>query len=141
MEGPKIEIKTLESILRSYALGMPETYEEFPWGHRALKVRGKTFMFMHAEPGELSLSVKLPESKEFALSLPFTQPTAYGLGKSGWVSSSFTVGEIPSLEMLKSWVSESYRAIAPKKLSKMLGAAASGPGESARPEGEPEGEA
>lgn len=136
MDGPRIEIKTLESILRSYALELPEAYEEFPWGHRALKVRGKTFMFMHAEPGELSLSVKLPESKEYALSLPFTQPTGYGLGKSGWVSSNFTVGEVPSLEMIKSWVGESYRAVAPKKLSRLLEAAAAGPEGAGRAEGE-----
>jgi predicted DNA-binding protein (MmcQ/YjbR family) len=126
MDGKKIEIRTLESVLRSYALGFPETYEEFPWGERALKVRNKTFVFMRADSGEFSISVKLPTSKSFALSLPFTEPTHYGLGKSGWVTARFTVGEAPPLDMLKEWVNESYRTIAPKKLVAQLDTLADG---------------
>jgi predicted DNA-binding protein (MmcQ/YjbR family) len=69
---------------------------------------------------ELSLSVKLPQSRDMAVDLPFAEPTGYGLGKSGWVSASFTkVGDVP-LDLLKAWITESYRAIAPKKLSKLL---------------------
>jgi predicted DNA-binding protein (MmcQ/YjbR family) len=122
MDGPKIELKTLEAVLRNHALNLPEASEEFPWGHRAIKVRGKTFVFMgfNEMTGEVSISCKLPQSKELALSLPFTEPTHYGLGKSGWVTAHFTVGEIPQLDMIKAWVNESYRAIAPKKLSVLL---------------------
>jgi hypothetical protein len=29
----------IESKLRDYALGFPEAYEEFPWGHSAIKVK------------------------------------------------------------------------------------------------------
>ena len=54
--------------------------------------------------------------------LPFTKPTAYGLGRSGWVSASFAAGEAPPLDLLKAWLEESYRAQAPKKLSKLLDA-------------------
>ena len=53
--------------LRSHGLGLPEAVEEFPWGHSALKVRGKTFLFLNASDEELSLSVKLPVSRDFAL--------------------------------------------------------------------------
>jgi hypothetical protein len=55
-----------------------------------------------------------------ALMLPFTKPTGYGLGKSGWVSASFADGDDPPVEMLKEWIDESYRAQAPKKLVKTL---------------------
>ena len=105
-----------ESRLREFALGFPESYEEFPWGHRAIKVRKKVYVFLSINDDGLHMSSKLPESGEAALNLPFTKPTGYGLGKSGWVSSSFTPGERPPIEMLCDWIEESYRAIAPKKL-------------------------
>ena len=46
----------------------------------------------------------------------------YGLGKSGWVSFSPSDEAIPSLDQLKEWVEESYRAQAPKRLVKELDA-------------------
>jgi hypothetical protein len=60
--------------------------------------------------------VKLPISREEALHLPFAKPTGYGLGKAGWVSASFGPDDHPPVEILKSWIRESYRSIAPKKL-------------------------
>src|SRR5690242_2172301 len=51
-----------ELALRDFALGYPGTHEDFPWGHRALKVKGKAFLFMGSEDGGLGLSVKLPHS-------------------------------------------------------------------------------
>ena len=116
-----------EASLRKFALAFPETVEEFPWGHRAFKVKKKTFLFLAADESGLSLSVKLPESRGVALTLPFAQPTGYGLGKSGWVTASFpkgpkgAKGRKPPLDLLKEWIEESYRAIAPRKLVAKLG--------------------
>ena len=109
-----------DAILR-FALTFPEAVEEHPWGETAIKVRGKIFLFLGSSQGELALSVKLPQSKAFALEYSFTKPTAYGLGKSGWVSASFGAKEKPPLDLLQHWVCESYRAIAPKKLLAGLG--------------------
>lgn len=50
--------------LRSHALSYPATTEAFPWGESAFKVKGKTFVFMHADPGDLSFSVKLAKSRK-----------------------------------------------------------------------------
>src|SRR6267142_2971291 len=102
-----------EEALRAFALSFPETYEEFPWGERALKVKGKVFVFMHGGPDGLSLSTKLPASHAAALSLPFAEPTHYGLGKSGWVTASFGAKENPPIGILNEWIEESYRAVAP----------------------------
>jgi hypothetical protein len=63
---------------------------------------------------------KLPYTGHEALQLPFAKPTAYGLGKSGWVSFSPAEREIPPLEQLRERVEESYRAQAPKRLVKQL---------------------
>ncbi len=102
--------------LRQFALGHPETREDLPWGESAIKVKGKTFVFMRGDATTLGLSVKLPHSREFALEYPFTRPTGYGLGKSGWITASFASGDTPPLDVLEAWIAESYRAVAPKKL-------------------------
>jgi predicted DNA-binding protein (MmcQ/YjbR family) len=117
--------KTLESLeleLRDYAMEFPESTETNPWGHRAIKVRNKTFVFLGGEKDtkELSLSVKLPSSRDVALDLPFAEPTGYGLGKSGWVTARFDKVSAVPLDMVKAWIRESYIAIAPKKLSREL---------------------
>lgn len=116
-----------ELALRDFALSFPGTHEDFPWGHRALKVKGKAFVFMGHERGGLGLSVKLPHSNAAALMMPFATPTGYGLGKSGWVSADFPRGEKPPMEMLRQWVEESYRAVAPKKLVDQIGSTVSAP--------------
>jgi predicted DNA-binding protein (MmcQ/YjbR family) len=105
-----------EAALRKIALSYPEAYEEFPWGERAIKVKGKVFLFMRADETCLSLSTKLPHSNGAALMFPFAQPTGYGLGKSGWVSAKFEKKQKPPIELLGAWIDESYRAVAPKKL-------------------------
>jgi predicted DNA-binding protein (MmcQ/YjbR family) len=119
---PKKTLEALELELRDYAMMFPEATEDSPWGHRAIKVKGKSFLFLGGEKDtkELSLSVKLPQSRDMAVDLPFAQPTAYGLGKSGWVTARFDkVSDVP-MDLLRSWIDESYRAIAPKKLVKQL---------------------
>jgi predicted DNA-binding protein (MmcQ/YjbR family) len=119
---PKKTLESIELELRDYAMTFPESTEDHPWGHRAIKVKGKSFLFLGGEKDvtELSLSVKLPNSRDAAVDLPFAEPTGYGLGKSGWVTARFAkVAEVP-LDLLKAWIGESYRAIAPKKLVKTL---------------------
>lgn len=118
----KKTLQSLELELRDYALKFPEATEEHPWGHCAIKVKGKSFVFLGGEKdkAELSISVKLPHSRDMAADLPFAAPTGYGLGKSGWVTARFDhVSEVP-LDLLRAWIDESYRAIAPKKLVKTL---------------------
>ena len=104
------------AALRKAALAYPETREDHPWGESAFKVKEKVFLFMHEGEGALTLSMKLPHSREFALILPFAKPTAYGLGKSGWITSSFGPKEMVPLPLLLDWLEESFRAVAPKKV-------------------------
>lgn len=105
-----------ETALRKYALGFPAAHEDFPWGERVVRVGKKVFVFMGAPEGRFTLSVKLPESQMVALLLPFTEPTGYGLGKSGWVTARFEANESVPEDLLREWIEESYRAVAPKKL-------------------------
>jgi predicted DNA-binding protein (MmcQ/YjbR family) len=106
-----------ETELRAFAGSFPETREDFPWGESAFKVRGKVFLFLYASEEGLKLSTKLPRSNEAARTMPFAEPTGYGLGKSGWITSSFGPKEKPPTHVLRAWIEESYQAVAPKKLA------------------------
>jgi predicted DNA-binding protein (MmcQ/YjbR family) len=108
------------ATLRRAALGYPEAYEEMPWGHHAIKVKGKAFVFLAADGTTFSLSAKLPSSAGVALGLPFASPTEYGLGRSGWVTARFPRKARVPVEVLKLWIDESYRALAPKRLVAQL---------------------
>ena len=113
-------VRKAEAALRKYALTYPESHEDFPWGHVAVKVRGKAFVFLASGENGLSGSFKLPQSNGMALTLPFAAPTGYGLGKHGWVTARFPAKKQPPIELLCEWIDESYRAVAPKRLVSAL---------------------
>jgi predicted DNA-binding protein (MmcQ/YjbR family) len=103
--------------LRAHAMAKPHATEHFPWGERAIKVKGKVFVFMYADATAFSVTCKLPATSNMALLLPFAEPTGYGLGKAGWVSARFVPGDKPPVELLEQWIDESYLAVAPAKLA------------------------
>lgn len=106
--------------LKAHALTYPGTFVDHPWGETVVKVAKKVFIFMGVDTETVGLSVKLPQSKYEALDLPFCKPTGYGLGKAGWISASFEAKQDVPIGMLKAWIDESYRAVAPKTLVKAL---------------------
>src|SRR4051812_5881622 len=112
--APNKKLGGIAKRLRDYALGFPETTEAFPWGESAFKVKGKTFVFMRADPNDLSFSVKVPNSRNKALALPGSEPTHYGMGAKGWVTLRPTAKT--SIDLLLSFIDESYRSIAPKRV-------------------------
>ncbi|HEY1815090.1 MAG TPA: MmcQ/YjbR family DNA-binding protein [Kofleriaceae bacterium] len=107
--------------LLEFGLALPGAHTKSPWpGHNDLAVNDKTFAYL-STPGEpFSIGCKLPSSSHVALMLPFCSPTAYGLGKSGWVTAQWPASTPIDEEMLRAWIVESYRAQAPKKLVKQL---------------------
>ena len=104
MAGPR-------SKLSEFALGLPDAQEDFPWGDRVVKVRGKIFVFLGGTAP--TITVKLVESHAHALSVDGAEPTGYGLGKAGWLT--VPVSGLP-IATLRDWVEESYRIVAPKRL-------------------------
>ena len=105
--------------LRKAALAYPQTLEDFPWGERAFKVGGKkVFLFLsEREGGGFGCSMKLPFRNEEALNIKGAEPTGYGLSTSGWETFSFTAKAKPPMAKLIDYLDESWRAVAPKKLS------------------------
>lgn len=103
--------------LRAFGLTYPETGLKSPWpGHADLAVRDRTFAYLSLAGEPFSLSCKLPFSSAEALDMPFVTPAGYGLGKSGWVTATWPDDGIDPMAMFRSWIDESYRAQAPKKL-------------------------
>ncbi|NUT56246.1 MAG: MmcQ/YjbR family DNA-binding protein [Thermoleophilia bacterium] len=105
--------------LLAFALSLPEAWEDQPWGDTVVKVRKKIFVFVGPE----RLTVKLDEAHAHALSIDGAEPTGYGLGKAGWVT-------VPSAgvddDVLRDWIEESYRLVAPKRLVALLDSAQGG---------------
>src|SRR5687768_18613371 len=88
--------------LRSFGLAYPGAHTKSPWpGHLDLAVKDKTFAYLSIEGQPFTISCKLPRSSSVALTLPFTKPTGYGLGKSGWVSAEFPGDQLPPITLLK----------------------------------------
>jgi predicted DNA-binding protein (MmcQ/YjbR family) len=101
--------------LLAFALAFPETVEDRPWEDGlVVKVRRKIFLFA-GPPGSRTLTVKLAESHAHALAVEGAEPTGYGLGRSGWVTVPYRAPGV-SAALLRDWVEESYRIVAPKRL-------------------------
>ena len=99
-----------------FALSLPEAFEDHPWGESVAKVQGKVFVFFGAD-GSFTprMTVKLVESHGHALSIEGAEPTGYGLGRSGWVTVPLQANGVDP-ELLRDWIEESYRIVAPKRL-------------------------
>ena len=109
----------LRNAVREYALGLPEAYEDHPWGEDVAKVRKKVFVFLGSDDSrEPGIGVKLVASHALGLAQPGVAPMGYGLGDSGWVTVKLQ-SDTP-FEMLREWIDESYRAVAPKALAATL---------------------
>lgn len=121
---PKWTAARLVVHLRERGLArFPGAHIKSPWpGHLDLAVDDKTFAYLSAPEDPPHISLKLPASQAFARAVPGATPTAYGLGKSGWVSFDLDQGaigrELPPLELFEEWLDESYRAQASKKRQK-----------------------
>lgn len=112
--------KTRRDSLREFALTLPGAWEDFPWGETVVKVGKKIFVFL-GEGGDApgGFAVKLDEALEEALAIEDAAPSGYGLGRAGWVNVPLK-GRSPSIDVLRDWVEESYRRIAPKTLVREL---------------------
>jgi predicted DNA-binding protein (MmcQ/YjbR family) len=101
--------------LLEFALSLPEAWEDRPWEEDTVaKVRTKIFVFLGG-PKSKHMTVKLFESNAHALSIEGARPSAYGLGKSGWVTVPLSADGV-DLDLLREWIEESYRVVAPKRL-------------------------
>jgi predicted DNA-binding protein (MmcQ/YjbR family) len=121
----------LADPLRAFALGLPEAWEDHPWGENVAKVGKKVFVFFGLPDAEhpFGMTVKLPDSYDLAMSLPWAKNPGYRMDRGHWVW--LQPPKDAPLEMLTDWIEESYRTIAPRALVQTLDASAA-PDQSAR---------
>lgn len=107
-------MSSVRDSVREFALSLPGAVEDHPWGEDVAKAGGKVFVFLGGRDSR-RMTVKLVESHPHALSIEGAEPTGYGLGRSGWVTVPLRApGVSPGL--LRDWVEESYRIVAPRRL-------------------------
>lgn len=115
-------VSRVREQLRELALSLPGAVEEHPWGEDVVKVAGKVFVFLGTAASR-RMTVKLDESLGHALSVQDARPAGYGLGRSGWVTVPLEAEGI-DLDLLRDWIEESYRIVAPRRLVARLDAVA-----------------
>ncbi|MBY0423065.1 MAG: MmcQ/YjbR family DNA-binding protein [Parvularculaceae bacterium] len=124
----------VEAALIAYALSLPETDLVRGLGvTRYLHVRGKGFAIFGEknEPADaLTLIVKLPASAPLAADLPFVREARGWWKQHDWVTAHFGPDDDAraEIETLRYWIRQSYAAVAPKRLGRMVEAAAQSDG-------------
>jgi len=105
--------------LRAHALSHPGAWADEPWpGDHVAKVGKKIFAFLGGSGPDVSVGVKLPRSLLYARSQTFVTKMGYGMDKSGWVVARFSKGDDIPVGLLRSWIDESYEAVAATALPK-----------------------
>jgi hypothetical protein len=123
---PRTPHQRAEAELTAYGLTFPETSAGPGWmGTRALYMRKKMFAVFgkDGEPRDaLTLIVKLPISAEMAETLPFVSPARGWYKQHDWLTAHFGPDDdvLAELPTLKGWLKQSYVAIAPKRLGRMV---------------------
>jgi predicted DNA-binding protein (MmcQ/YjbR family) len=119
-DGDEATLEQLEATIRDRALAYPGAFEDHPWGDTVFKAGAKVFVFFGRGDEAIHLGLKLPRSFEIALAMPGARPSAYGLGRHGWVSLVVRPDAEPKLDLIAAWLEESFRATAPKTLVRQL---------------------
>lgn len=106
--------------LRTQALELPEVEEGSSCVNRAFKAGGKNFAFVGERRGDCTLRLKLSDALPEVELLAETQPERFQVGRGGWTLVVFPPDDPPSADQTARWITDSYRLLAPKRLSREL---------------------
>ncbi|OXE36471.1 MAG: hypothetical protein CGW95_07460 [Phenylobacterium zucineum] len=115
-----------EAELTAYGLRLPETDLVPGFGvTRYMRVAGKGFAVFgdKAETdNDFTLTVKLPISAEMVEDLWFVRVRPGWYKRNNWIMACFSPGDdvLAELPTLKAWMLQSYVAVAPKRLGKLV---------------------
>lgn len=115
-----------EAELTAFGLTLPETDVAPGWGvTRYMRVRGKGFAVFgdKDEPlDELTLTVKLPISADMVADLYYVRESKGWYKQHNWVIAHFNPEDdiLVELDTLKAWMKQSYVAMAPRRLGRMI---------------------
>ncbi len=109
------------SCIRRICLGLPEAYEEETWGEATFRVRRKIFAMAAGPDGAGTVCMKALREEQQALLAqgePYFSPSY--VGSKGWIGIDLKSKLVDWAEVGE-LVRESYRLVAPKRLSADLG--------------------
>mgnify|MGYP006424084407 FL=1 len=106
---------SVSQALRAHALGFPEVSEGTSCVNRAFKVRKKNFVFIGEKEASVRVMVRLSESAAAAAQMGDAR---IGIGRTGWATLNFPPDDPPDLAMMRTWIDESFRTLAPKTVLK-----------------------
>jgi predicted DNA-binding protein (MmcQ/YjbR family) len=90
-------------------------------GEPTFRVGGKNFVFAAHDASRISIKLPPEEAAAVVATDPLVEPTAYGLGRHGWVQveirSRTSAGRWREIE---EWVRTSYTLVAPKRLARLV---------------------
>ena len=105
--------------IRDFAMTFPETTEGTSCVNRAFKAGGKNFVFLGEKGDQITMRLKLdasiPEIETRAKS-----DDGYEVGTGGWTKLVFDASAAPKTKDLKTWITESFLLLAPKKVAAQL---------------------
>lgn len=90
-------------------------------GEPTFRVHGKNFIFANADATSISVKLTPGEAAAVVATDPLVSPTAYGLGRHGWVSIRIPkrTGALRWRE-IEEWIFTSYTLVAPKRLARLV---------------------
>lgn len=115
-----------EAELTAFGLSLPETDIAPGFGTtRYMRVAGKGFAVFGdrgVTADDFTLTVKLPISADMASHLPFVRESRGWYKQHNWVIAHFGPDDdvFAELDTLKAWMRQSYVAVAPKRLGRMV---------------------
>jgi hypothetical protein len=123
---PSTPHQRAETELVAYGLTLPQTDTAQGWGvTRTLRVKGRMFAIFgdRGEPPDaLTLIVKLPISAEMVQDLYFVRESRGWYKQHDWVIAHFAADDdiLVEMETLKGWLRQSYVAMAPRRLGRLI---------------------
>ncbi|MSR31185.1 MAG: MmcQ/YjbR family DNA-binding protein [Gemmataceae bacterium] len=101
--------------LQDLALCYPATGQGITCGKTSFKAGGKSFLFMESGADGFEVMLKLGPSLQEAAQLEKKEPAHYVVGGHNWVRLRFTHRDKLPRQLVKKWLEESFRLLAPIK--------------------------
>lgn len=105
----------ISETIRGFAMSLPQAEEGTSCVNRAFSAGGKNFLFVGEKEDECNVRLKLSDSIAEVES-----GGRFNVGKFGWTLLRFPPGDPPDAGALERWIAESFRALVPKKVAKLL---------------------
>jgi predicted DNA-binding protein (MmcQ/YjbR family) len=97
-------------------------------GEPTFRVGGKNFVFAAHDASRISVKLPPEEAAAVVATDPLVEPTAYGLGRHGWVQVQIRFRtSARRWQEIEEWVRTSYTLVAPKRLARLVEDLDSGP--------------